>query len=77
MREKVLPGERPPERRNLDGRPTAAVESMQTPQLVDAVGTVQPRRKVEVASRLLATVERNPGESRGEGRGGATAGCVG
>lgn len=55
-RQKVAPGESPFERRTNAGLETAAVATLQTTEEVDAVGTVQPRMKTDVASRLLATI---------------------
>ena len=62
---KIAPGESPYVRRAAEGLPTAVVATVQTIEEVDAVGTVQPRRKTDVASRLLATINEiyvDPGD---------------
>ena len=53
---RVMPGEAGIERSKAGDRPTATVERMKTPEIVSAVGTVEPRFKAEIGSRLLAAV---------------------
>ena len=65
FRQKTAPGETAYERPQVGSRPTSTVETLETVQEVDAVGTVQPRRKTDVASRMLATINEilvNPGD---------------
>jgi RND family efflux transporter MFP subunit len=47
---------RPEQSREGAARLTAEVEILRTTETVDAVGTVEPRRKTAVASQLLATI---------------------
>ena len=64
--EKTPPGVTLYERPSLGNRATSTVETQETVQYVDAVGTVQPRRKTDVASRMLATINEilvNPGDN--------------
>lgn len=64
--EKVEPGTEEFEKRQVGQQATTVVRTLPTVQQVDAVGTVEPRRKTDVASRLLATINEvlvNPGES--------------
>ncbi len=64
--DKTPPGSTPYERPLLGSRATSTVETQQTIQYVNAVGTVQPRRKADVASRMLATINEilvNPGDA--------------
>ena len=71
FREKVAPGESPYERRSARGMETVPVTCIQTPEEVDAVGTVEPRMKTDVASRLLASINEvhvNPGDRVQEGQ---------
>ncbi len=56
FRTKTEPGEAPLAQPLLDGQAVARVHTLSTTQSVDSVGTVQPRRKTEVASRLLAVI---------------------
>ncbi len=68
---KTAPGTTAYERPKVGDRATSTVETLETTQLVDAVGTVQPRRKTDVASRMLATINEilvNPGDSVAEGQ---------
>ena len=53
---KVEPGKAEEHRANVGSRSVVEVRLLQTTETVSAVGTVEPRRKAEVASRLLATV---------------------
>jgi len=53
---KVAPAETVRVRRLATGVRTAIAERMRTVQAVDAVGSIQPRRKTDVASQLLATI---------------------
>jgi RND family efflux transporter MFP subunit len=53
---KVSPGEVPFERRTVGDRQVVAVRAMRTRETVDAVGTVQPRHKIDVASQILAVI---------------------
>ena len=71
FRDKIPPGEALYQARSVGGLATARVESLSTTESVDAVGTVQPRRKSDVASKLLATVQEvtvNPGDTVREGQ---------
>ncbi len=71
FRDKVQPGNKPFERREAAGQQTTEVTTLETPQLVDAVGTVEPRRKTDVASRLLASINQvtvNPGDKVQQGQ---------
>ena len=64
--EKVPPGTDKMERRMAGDAPIAKVVLLPTVQHVDAVGTVEPRRKTDVASRMLATINEltvNPGDA--------------
>ena len=54
---RIPPGQAAAEVRSAEGLPTATVDWMTTPETVDAVGTVEPKEKAEVASKLLATVQ--------------------
>lgn len=56
FREKVPPGQSPASRPSATGRMLVMVESRRTPDTITAVGSVQPRKRTEVASQLLATV---------------------
>jgi membrane fusion protein, multidrug efflux system len=56
LREKVRPGEVPPARPSAAGRTVVLVESVRGEETATAVGSVQPKRRTEVASQLLATV---------------------
>jgi len=53
---KVAPGTVEVQRRLAAGRTLAPVEVLPTTETIDAVGTVQPRRKTDVASHVLATI---------------------
>ncbi len=68
---KAPPGLTPYQHAELGDRLTCTVETLKTVQYVDAVGTVQPRRKTDVASRMLATINEilvNPGDTVKEGQ---------
>ncbi|CAN5360732.1 multidrug efflux RND transporter periplasmic adaptor subunit MexV [soil metagenome] len=54
--EKVPPGVGVVERPQSAGRTLLTVESSMQAETITAVGSVQPRQKTEVASRLLATI---------------------
>jgi RND family efflux transporter MFP subunit len=54
--EKVPPGTVPVERPSAAGRTLVPAEQTVGPETVTAVGSVQPRRKTDVASRLLAAI---------------------
>ena len=54
--EKVPPGVVPVERPKLGGRTVVTAERTSSPETVTAVGSVQPRRKTDVASQLLASI---------------------
>jgi RND family efflux transporter MFP subunit len=56
FRTKVEPGESPGERPAPAGIAWARAESIRTPEHLDAVGTVEPRHKVAVASLVLGTI---------------------
>jgi RND family efflux transporter MFP subunit len=65
FRTKIAPGEAGRAGRPLAGRSVVAAETLATIQQVDAVGTIEPRRKTDVASRMLATINDifvNPGD---------------
>jgi membrane fusion protein, multidrug efflux system len=65
FREKVRPAEIQLPHASAAGRPTARVEKRQKADLSTAVGSVQPRRRTEVASQLLARildVKARPGD---------------
>lgn len=53
---KVPPGEHEVPREKVDGRALVKVERKKSPEVVIAVGSVQPRRRTEVAGQLLASV---------------------
>jgi RND family efflux transporter MFP subunit len=53
---KISPGEVPFERPRVGDRQVVAVQAVRTRETVDAVGTVQPRHKIDVASQILATI---------------------
>jgi len=62
---RVTPGEAEYERASAGGRQLVDVRPLQTTETISAVGTVQPRRKTEIASRLLTTIQEitvNPGD---------------
>ncbi len=64
--DKTAPGNVAARHAELGDRSTTLVETLETVQLVDAVGTVEPRRKTDVASRMLATINEvlvNPGDT--------------
>ena len=56
FRPKVPPGEVPVERLSAAGRVVVPVERWHGEETVAAVGSVQPRRKADVASQLLASI---------------------
>lgn len=56
FREKVHPGEVPVERPSAAGRKFVPVEKRPSEDVMAAVGSVQPRKKTEVAGQLLATI---------------------
>jgi RND family efflux transporter MFP subunit len=56
FRHKVPPGEVPVERPSAAGRTLVTVERVQGEETAAAVGSVQPKKRTEVASQLLATV---------------------
>lgn len=56
FREKVRPSELPVERPSASGRAIVTVERVRVEETVAAVGSVQPRKRTEVASQLLATI---------------------
>jgi len=71
FQDKIAPGISPYERRLSEGLKTVAVETLQTTEEVDAVGTVQPRMKTDVASRLLASINQinfDPGDQVQQGQ---------
>jgi membrane fusion protein, multidrug efflux system len=57
FRTKVEPGEMPDRRPAPAGRELVDVKSVTMTEYIDAVGTVEPRRKVAVASLLLGTIQ--------------------
>ncbi len=68
---KVPPGEMEGKKPDLTGRTWVYAEILQTTESVDAVGTVEPRRKMVVASQILATISRitvHAGEAVEKGR---------
>ncbi|MBA4066508.1 MAG: efflux RND transporter periplasmic adaptor subunit [Isosphaera sp.] len=56
FREKVRPGEAVAERPSSVGRTLVAVERVRTDDTAAAVGSVQPKKRTEVASQVLASV---------------------
>src|SRR5262245_60064339 len=56
LREKVRPGEVTPARPSAAGRTVVPVERARGEETATAVGSVQPKRRTEVASQLLATI---------------------
>lgn len=71
FRQKIPPGKNPSKGRLVSGLRTVEVKALQTTEEVDAVGTVQPRTKTEVASRLLATINEitvDPGDQVQQGQ---------
>lgn len=72
FREKVRPGSTPVERPSATGRPLVTAERTIGTESVTAVGSVQPRRKTDVASLLLATIREikpRPGDRVKAGEG--------
>lgn len=53
---KVQPGEKPVEKASAQGRDLFKVATEQTVDAQNAVGTVQPRRRTEIASQILANI---------------------
>jgi len=69
----VKEGPRPINRQRptAEGRQLVPVETMSITETIDAVGTIQPRRKSDVASQILATVREvkvNAGDRVEEGQ---------
>ena len=58
FRAKVPPGEVERDKTTLTGRKWAYSQVVRTTESVDAVGTVEPRRKTIVAGQILATISR-------------------
>jgi RND family efflux transporter MFP subunit len=56
FRDKVRPGELPVGRPSAAGRTLVSVEKVRGEDTAAAVGSVQPKKRTEVASQLLATV---------------------
>jgi RND family efflux transporter MFP subunit len=56
FRDKVPPGEVPAERPSAAGRALVPVEKIRAADTAAAVGSVQPRKRTEVASQVLAVV---------------------
>jgi RND family efflux transporter MFP subunit len=56
FRERVRPGEASVTRPSSAGRTLVAVEKLRSDDTVTAVGSVQPKKRAEVASQILATV---------------------
>lgn len=56
FREKLRPGEVSADRPSAAGRKLVAVERVRAEDTAAAVGSVQPKKRTEVASQLLATV---------------------
>ncbi len=68
---RVAPGEADYERPRVGQRQLATVRPLQTIETSSAVGTVQPRRKSEIGSRLLTTIQEitvNPGDQVAAGQ---------
>ncbi len=68
---RVAPGEADYERPRVGDRQLVSVRPLQTTETISAVGTVQPRRKTEIASRLLTTIQEitvNPGDQVSAGQ---------
>lgn len=53
---KVAPGTLERQSISATGRSFVPVETLATTETVDAVGTIQPRRRTDVASQILATI---------------------
>ncbi len=53
---KVLPGDKPVEKASAHGRDLVQVTAEQSVDAQNAVGTVQPRRRTEIASQVLANI---------------------
>jgi membrane fusion protein (multidrug efflux system) len=56
FRDKVRPGEVPVPRPSAAGRSLAPVEKVRGEETATAVGSVQPKKKTDISSQLLATV---------------------
>lgn len=56
FREKVQPGVEPVEKASAAGRALVVAERMTEAETVTAVGSVQPRKRTDVASQLLAAI---------------------
>ena len=68
---RVAPGEADYNRPTVGDRELVSVRPLQTTETISAVGTVQPRRKSEIASRLLTTIQEinvNPGDQVSAGQ---------
>jgi RND family efflux transporter MFP subunit len=62
---KVEPGEKPVEKASAQGRELVLVNAEQSVDAQNAVGTVQPRRRTEIASQILANIreiKHRPGD---------------
>jgi len=55
-RERVQAGEIPPQRSPIHGRAVVSVESIRNEETTSCVGSIQPKRRTELASQQLATV---------------------
>jgi membrane fusion protein, multidrug efflux system len=53
---KTRPGVVAYERPTAAGRTLTPVEAVKTPESIEAVGTVQPRQKIDVSSQILASI---------------------
>jgi RND family efflux transporter MFP subunit len=57
FREKVAPGHVQVELASVAGRQLVAVELARAEETITAVGSVQPRRKADIASQIIATIQ--------------------
>ncbi len=57
FREKVSPGQEPLDRPSAAGRSLVPVELARAEETITAVGSVQPRRKADIASQIIATIQ--------------------
>ncbi len=68
---KIAPGVAAAEERLAGDAPTSTVSLLKTVEKAEAVGTVQPRQKTEIAARLLAAIQEvrvEPGDRVEEGQ---------
>lgn len=71
FREKVRPGVEEVERQSAAGRTLVVAERTTEPETITAVGSVQPRKRTDVASQLLASIREvkpRPGDAVKKGQ---------